>query len=360
MRSTARVLLALVLLGGTLPMAEGWSQEPARPAAQATADADPLPGLPHPTDEPYSLFLPPVVQPAPPPLPGPYFERDPLLDPPPFPPPGWYGDVQLNVLEPHVKNRLVDTVQIGTRISDTVTLPSAELNWTVSPRFEVGYRLPSGFGSFAIAYRFMDSEGASTVAGTDSPASLHSRLDMQVLDLDYVSRELSLWPCWEMRWFFGGRLANIYFDSRSQESFAAAVAGSGVFVRRDTDRYIGFGPHWGLELERHLADWGLTVVGRAEGCIDLGRIRQGFFEESTLPGPTGQPLTGETHIRSSQGVPIFHAQLGLGWQPPEWPKLHFFVGYQYEHWWDVGRLNLIASKGELEDHGLWLEAGYNF
>jgi hypothetical protein len=361
MRSTPRLLLALALLGGALPTASGRAQAPARPAATADTKApDPLPGLPQPPEQPYSLFLPPVAQPAPPPLPGPYLELDPLLDRPPLPPPGWYGDVEINVLSPHVKNALVDTVQIGTAAPDIVALPSARLNWTVSPRFEVGYRLPSAFGSFAVAYRFMDSDGTGSLAGPDGPATLTSRLDVQVFDLDYDSRELSLWPCWEMRWFFGARLVNIYFDSRSQEAFAAAAAGTGVFVRRDTDRYVGLGPHWGLELERHLADWGLTAVGRADGSIDLGRIRQGFFEESTTIGPTGQPLAGETHLRSSQAVPMFHAQLGLSWRPPEWPSLHLFAGYQYEHWWNVGLLSLIASRGELEDHGLWLEAGFNF
>jgi hypothetical protein len=251
-------------------------------------------------------------------------------------------------------------VQIGTSAPDTVQLPSARLDWTVSPRFEVGYRLPSGFGAFAVAYQFLASDGTGTLAEPDGVASLKSRLDVHVFDLDYASRELSLWPCWDMRWFFGGRLADIYFDSRAEEPFAEAAAGSGIFVKRDTDRFVGIGPHLGLELERRLADWGLAVVGRVDGWIDLGRIRQGFFEESTTLGPTGQPLTGETHIRSSQAVPMFHMQLGVSWQPPEWPNAHFFAGYQYEHWWNLGRLNLIASKGELEDHGLWLEAGFNF
>jgi hypothetical protein len=352
------------LLGGALSTAQGWAQSPTRPATPATADAPPpdvLPGLPRPAEEPASLFLQPVVQPSPPSLPGPYFEPDSHLDPPPLPPPGWYGDVELNVLSPHVKNALVGTVQIGTLAPDTVALPSARLGWTVSPRFEVGYHLPSGFGSFAVAYRFMDSDGSGTLPGPDGLASIHSRLDVQVFDLDYVSRELSLWPCWDMKWLFGGRLVNIYFDSRSQEPFAEAAAGTGVFLRRDTDRFVGFGPHWGLELERNLGDWGLAVVGRLDGCIEMGRVRQGFFEESTALGPDGLPLTGQTHNRSSQAVEMFRAQLGLRWKPLEWPNAQFFAGYEYEHWYNVGRLNLIDfTKGELEDHGLWLQVGYRF
>ena len=43
--------------------------------------------------------------------------------------------------------------------SDVVSVPMAELNWTVSPRFELGYRLPSGFGEVDVAYRFLLAEG---------------------------------------------------------------------------------------------------------------------------------------------------------------------------------------------------------
>jgi hypothetical protein len=362
MLSTARVLFALAWLAGVLPVAEGLAQAPTRPAASATAETTPdvPPGLPRPPEEPASLFVPPRPQVAPPPLPGPYFEPDPRLDRPPLPPPGWFGDVEVNVLGPYVKNKLVDTVQIGTSAPDTVQLPSARLNWTVSPTFEVGYRLPSAFGAFAVAYRFLASDGSGTTAGPDGPATLASRLDLQVFDLDYISREIALWPCWDMRWFFGGRLVNVYFDSRSQEPVAEAAAGSGVVERRDTDRYVGFGPHWGLEVERHLADWGLTVVGRVDGSLALGRIRQGFFEESTTLGADGVPLGGQMHVRSSQAVPMVRAQLGLSWQPSEWPQAQFFAGYQYEHWFNIGRLSLLGDDGELEAHGLWLEAAYRF
>jgi hypothetical protein len=349
------------MLLGIWPAAQARSQTPEQlPAPPEKKPSDVLPGLPRLPEQPQSLFLAPPPQAPPPEIPGPYFEPAPLLDVPPVPQTGWFADGEVNVVSPHVKNQLIGTVQINGFAPDTVRLPSSDLNWTVSPRFEAGYRFLSGYGECLFAYQFLASHGSETMMGPDGPAALSSRVDVQVFDFDYTSREISLWPMWEMRWFFGGRLANVYFDSRSEEPLAEAAAGTGVFFRRVTNHYIGFGPHCGLELERHLGDSGLSLVVRPDGWISLGRIRQGFFEESTTLGLDGRPLTGESHVFASQAVLRFHLQGGLSWRPPQWPNTHFFAGYQYEKWWNVGRESDIGSGGELEVQGVWLQAGINF
>jgi hypothetical protein len=105
----------------------------------------------------------------------------------------------------------------------------------------------------------------------------------------------------------------------------------------------------------------LALVGRVDGWISLGRIRQGFFEVATTPGPVGLPLVSETRLSSSQAVPSLNIQLGLGWQPPGWCNTHFFLGYGYEYWWNVGReSNTLDSRGELSDQGVLLRAEFNF
>ena len=230
-----------------------------------TEAPNPLPDLPRLPDEPRSLFAPPPPPGPPgPPLPGPYFEDDPRLDPPILPLPGWFADVETEIAVAHVKNKLVNTVSAGGAAPNTVALPSAELDWTVAPRFELGYRLPSGFGAFALAYRFLTTEGTQGTIGADGPASLHSRLELNEIDFDYVSREFSLWPLWEMQWRFGGRLTELFFDSRADEPFAAAAAGSGIFESRDANGYVGFGPHWGVQLVRQLDASGFSLVGAVE------------------------------------------------------------------------------------------------
>src|SRR5207253_2591637 len=103
--------------------------------------------------------------------------------------PGWFGQVDVGYLAPHLKNELINTVTFADGSTTTVGLPAARLDWTVSPRFEVGYRLPTGFGGISLSYRFLVAEGTDFIAGLDGSAVLKSRLDFHVADLDWSSRE---------------------------------------------------------------------------------------------------------------------------------------------------------------------------
>jgi hypothetical protein len=368
MAPRSRFLLVLAGLGA-IACAQSASAQRAKSEAvpQATApvsEPEVLPGLPRPTDVPPSLFR----QPSPikaytcEPLPGPYFERDPLLEPPWLPAPGWFTGVDLGIVGPHVKNRLVDTVVVGNRPPDIVHLPGADLDWTVSPRFEMGYRLPSGFGEFALSYGFLATDGTESVLGPDGPAALKSRLDLNIVDLDYASHEFftEQWPYCHMKWRFGLRYANVFFDSRAEESVATATAGSGIFETRVSNRYWGIGPHAGLELTRGFENSGLALVGSIDGAILLGRISQNFFEATTSVGTTGQLLSGNTRESGSQSVPIINVFLGLRWQPPAIPRFHADLGFVYEYWWNVGRDSATTSRGELSDQGVMVRAEFNF
>jgi hypothetical protein len=355
-------VVVLALLGASLSVGRGFGQAPKSAATADQAQPDPLPGLPRPPDIPGSLFQQPG--PTPPytcaPLVGPYFQADPRLDPPCLPAPGWFADVELDIVGAHVKNRLKDVVTVDSRPPNTVHLGSAELDWAAAPRFEVGYRLPAGFGAFALAYRFLATDGSSTIQGPDGPASLRSRLDLNVIDLDYVSREFltEQWPYARMRWFFGIRYADVFFDSLAQETLAAAAAGSGIFETRVSNNFSGAGPHAGLELTHSLGASGLALVARSEGALVFGEIHQHFFENTTTAG--GLPLSGLTRESNPQTVPMLNVLLGLSWQPPGYPNVSLSLGYVYEYWWNVGRLSTTTSRGEVSDQGIALRAGFHF
>jgi hypothetical protein len=355
-------LLALLVVLAAIPLAPRALAQTQKPAATSSAELDVLPGLPRPPDAPQSLMLKPPANPpySCDPLPGPYFEHDPRLDPPPLPPPGWFTDVEVGLVGAHVKNRVSGMVQVGTAPPNTVDLPSAELDWTVAPRFEVGYRLPSGFGEFCVAYRFLATDGTGVTPGNDAPAAFRSRLDLNLVDVDYASREISLWPHCDMKWRFGLRWADVYFDSRADEPFAAAAAGSGIFEMRTSNNFWGVGPHAGLELGHCFTESGLAVVGWVDAAILLGRIRQNFFEASTTLGPGGQLLSGNTRLSVSQDVPTVNTFAGLRWQPPSYPNSYLFLGFQYEYWWNVGRNSSTTARGELSDQGILLRAEVNF
>jgi hypothetical protein len=343
-------------------------------SASATSPRDPgaggvpeiLRSLPQVADAPASLLAPaPPLGPLPRAAERPYLERDPLLDPTDLPPPGWFFDLEVDPTKAHVKNEIsTGVLNPATGNTDTVGLLSATLNWAISPRFDAGYRLPSGFGEFLLSYRFLATEGSELTEGADGPARLSSLLDINQVDLDYASSEFSLWPKWEMRWRLGLRYAYVYFDSRADEAFEAAAAGSGVFQTRVTNSFVGFGPHAGVDLSRRFGTCGLAFVTKADFALLVGHIRQQFSERTTTIGPDGQPLVGALGASDSQGVPVLEVQAGLSWQPPRYPCATFFLGYRYEYWWEVGMLDSLnngaGTFGEIFDQGVVLRAEFNF
>src|SRR5580704_8734105 len=179
---------------------------PAPPAAVSTNstgnEAPYLKGLPYAPDVPSSLYAPatPTYTCSVPECP--YFDCDPRLDPFCLPQPGWVADIEVDVNQPHVSNGIHDTVTLG-GVKSQVAVGNARLDWTGSPLFQLGYRLPDGFGEFDLSYRFITSRGTGTIEGPgsapDGPASLLSRLDIQEAGFEYASNEISICSWW-MKW----------------------------------------------------------------------------------------------------------------------------------------------------------------
>jgi hypothetical protein len=335
------------------------------PDAPAAGDGEAILQALHQPRIPASLFAP-----SPPPSSGfmpvdsPYFVRDPLLDSSQFPPPGWFAGAELQVLKPHLINRLSNTVQNPVQkasgTSTTVALPSAPLDWAVSPRVFLGYRLPSGFGEFAVTYRHLGTMGSEGVRGANGPATLNSRLAFDMIDFDYSSRELSLWPKCDMKWTFGLRVLTLFFDSRADQPFAQAAAGSGIFQAREYNNLVGLGPHAALELVRHLGASGWALCLNTDFSSEFNWSHQGFFTRSTTLGPAGRPLAGESFVFFHQGTSIVNVQAGVTWQPSRSSATRLFLGYQYERWFALEGVVDSGSHGQLWDQGVVLQATIHF
>jgi hypothetical protein len=392
MAGTARLMLIL-LVAGTLTASGTYAQTTDGPAADAVAEPVPefLKTLPRPPDRPASLYAPaPPLAPPPPDLERPYFQPDPLLDPPVLGEIGWFGRVDIGILKPHLVNELslpvpvpitsapgiplgvppsvqaspgqnffTPPMSIAPR-SVTVGVDASHLNWTVSPRFEVGYRLPSGFGGISLAYRFLAAQGSDAVIGADGPAVLSSRLDINTADLNWSSREYTPWGrFWDLRVRLGVRYVSVYFDSQANEPFAEAAAGSTLYNQRTTNSFVGLGAAGAVEVGRKLNFWGLRASGLLDFAEPFGRVRQGYFYSSTTSA-NGAPHSAETHISSSMTAPIITTQLGLDWQPPAYPTFRLFAGWQFEYWWDVGRELPFSTLGYFFINGIVLRGEWNF
>jgi hypothetical protein len=307
----------------------------------------------------------------------------PWLDPPEAAPPGFFFNLESSVLWPEFHSQLLggrvtlaqtSGVALNSSIGippgqgmpitgDLVNFTFSKLNPTLSPRFELGYRLPEGYGEMRLSYRFMDSSGSDTiVVGPLGPAAQTGRLSIQFLDLDYATREYTLPLGWEMRPAVGVRLASGFLDS--QVAFLNPVTlqeqpfGLAPFTRLtqfESVNNLWIGVHAVLELARKLGDSGLAVFGRVEAAGLYGRTRQIFSETFVeSPGFTS------TNIANRLGAPIVATQVGLSYDVPRWKHTRFLIGYQYEAWWQFGRGNNDVSFGTLTNQGLFLRSEFNF
>jgi hypothetical protein len=257
--------------------------------------------------------------------------------------------VDIALVAPHINNRLVNTVAVpwgtGTEI---VHVPQASLDWTGAPVLTLGYRLPQGFGEFLVSERFLVSQGTDNVANFDvlGDAMLRSRLNLNVVDLDYASREWSLAPLWDMKWQAGVRIADIFFDSRAQGR---------VREERTSNSFVGAGPHAGLELARRFDDTGLAAFARLDYGLLLGGIDQSFEETRTPIG--GSAVGGAVNAHQTQAIDHLTFETGLTWAPRE-DHMRFSLGYLIEQWWYLGQVD--PSRADLRDQGVFFRAEFNF
>jgi hypothetical protein len=338
-------------------------------AQQAPADAAPAaPG--------YVLPSPdwPLVQ---------FDQHDPLLDRPDQPQPGPFTNGELSLIFPHLRNQLRGVVfNPITRTQDTVSFPGNPVGPTVMPKLELGYRLADGWGNLLLGYRFLSTSGSDTaligpLAGgplipipppniAPSPASQQGRLDFDIFDLTYVTQPIAVFPGWYLRTGAGFRTLTLFFDSNVQFFDPAHAGVGGPVSQKESNSLYGFGGFGLVEVERCLwaPEWGL--VGRIEGMDSYSRITQNFTQ-TIFAGPGSLNPVAYTRWYNGVGVSELRGMLSLSYVVPRWNYSRFLVGYQYEAFFQIGRITsfgpittLPDDRGSLSLQGLLLRAEFNF
>jgi hypothetical protein len=295
-------------------------------------------------------------------------EPDPLLDRPYSAQPGFFANAEANVLWLHLRNELGGPVlnTVAGRV-DTVTFSGNRLDPAVSPRFELGYRLPDGWGSLELTYRFLASRGRNQlISGPEdvvqAPVNEVGRVDFNIIDFAYVSREYSLDPHWNMRWGIGARMMFLFFDSRND--FINPASDRGTILAQTMSTHLRSYGAWGfLDVERQTGIPGLTAFGRLEGSDMYARSSQ-LYTETVAGSPGEPPPSFVNRFDGAVGVPTLREVLGLSYTVPRWNYSRFMLGYQYETYFQIGRQSptsgVIDTRGQLDVHGLFLRAEFNF
>jgi hypothetical protein len=392
MARTARRLLIVGLLGVVLAIPSARAQSPAPlPAAASPSPAvrrdlaellddpnalpAPLPApsasaplngwepdflktLPQPPDQPGSLFQ-PTPQPGPPPADlEHYFEQDALLDPPRWGNLGWFTDIQIQAIHPTLFFGQFRH-GVGPNDSPQVALGAAKQNWTVAPRIEIGYRLPSGFGGFSFSDQFFTTSGSGPFVGPAGTLTRTTHFGVNYSDWDYISPEYTQWTNWSMTWRAGVRLAETWTNTHVDQSFASAGSGTGIVSEQASNYTVGAGPHVGLMLDRKFPASGFSLIAKFDIANTFTRERSLFSATNTSGNRT---VFTQNYW---QQVPILNYQLGVGWQPPANPNISLYAGYIYEFWWQVGTNSNITpltggTRAAFDNQGIVFQAKIAF
>jgi hypothetical protein len=334
-----------------------------------------LKSMPQPPAAPRSLYQPaPGIGPPPPNLEH-YWELDPLLDPPQWGQrPGLFWDVKFDIIHPTLfAGRFKNQVTTSAGQTVEVAPGAANLNWTVAPRVELGYRLPSGFGGFAVSDRFFNSVGTAPFSGPAGSTIRTSNLGVNYTDWDYVSREYTPWTnenaVWTLEWRAGIRLDYLWFTNRADQPFARAAGATGTFAQGDSGYDVGAGPHFGVAVDRKIPQNGLYLHMMLDIADTFTRQHQQFSALTTTLNAAGQPARGGFNQNFWQELPILNYQVGVGWQPPSLPNLKFYVGYVYEFWWQVSSNTNFpnnnttfsgAARAFFNNQGVVFQGGFNW
>jgi len=264
--------------------------------------------------------------------------------------PGCFLNFEVGLVKPHLNNNLVSGVNVIGLGPDTVSLPSGWLGGTVSPRVEFGYRLAEGGPELLVAYRNVTSEGFEGILDFDPQGNgcLHTRLDLNVIDLDYATRQFILVPNLDLQGQVGARFATLYFDEHAVGQ---------ILDQKVSNNFVGAGPQLGFNGTYWFPGTRLGLFTRAEGAVLFGEVRQNFAESFWV---NDVPVAGgAANQHGAQTVPVFRVQAGLSWSP-QWSNhsVRFTGGYEYEYWWNLGSVG--PSNADLTIQGLFLRGEWTF
>ena len=328
------------------------SEEPSPPGGTGVAPVAPALG---PSPGP---FAPPPSSPFPPrdaqdPL---YQPRDPGLN-------GWglydwfsmpqqfFADIEVDILKPHLKSALTNTVTFPNGSQTTVQPPTTQVGWTAAPRIEVGWFIQPSLGYFALSWRgFADQAEQNATSLDGTPFALRTRLDVNQVTFDYGTVPYSYAP----RWFLSGRIgmaaADVFFDNQAVNAAQTLYA---------NNKYYGAGPHVRMDLWREFNLLpGLSVFAQPDLMVLVGQIQQNYQEDNVAPD--GSTVTGFFIQRKTQTVPVLTLRTGLSYTPANLSNWRFMAGYEFEEWWFVGQVDMAASRGQLSTNGIFLRAFVTF
>jgi major outer membrane protein len=269
--------------------------------------------------------------------------------------PGWYVQHGVGLFKPHIKSRITSGAPLSPQFTAPVQLPMGGLlDWTGSPDLHLGYRFAASQDELHVRYQGVFSQGSQVSPGFDAfgSATLTGRLSANIVDLDYVSRELlyrAIMPnlTRDVDFRFGIRTATVFFDSRA--------VGHQILNEHMSNMFAGVGPRVGFDASRWVFG-GLGFYFQSEGSALVGQVHQRFSETALVNG--SRLIASSSTPYQSTGVGILALESGLRWVPRWNENLRLSIGYHWERWWNVGAAD--GSNAELTLQGIFFRGELRF
>jgi hypothetical protein len=273
-------------------------------------------------------------------------------------PEGLFLNGELEFLFPYVKNQLSATLTFPNGSTDRLNVPQTGLDFTVSPRFELGYHLPSSLGDLLIGYQFLVTEGHGQDTTNFGSSSIKSRLDINQFDIDYATATYSPLPRYDLKFRIGARLGAVYLDSE---------ASNAIDFQQASNYFVGAGPSATIDFEHRFKEVPeLGLYFRLDGAALTGQVRQKFRE--TIDGGTPGEEDAFFSVQKTQTSEVLTLQAGFIYRPfGEFSdRLRITGGYELQQWWGVGKLNgsvapaNVSSDASITTQGIYLRGEYDF
>src|SRR5262249_1814538 len=232
-------------------------------------------------------------------------------------------------------------------VTTDLFIPQPELDVADALKIRLGYEFANGCGGFAVSYPYLVSDGFDRVRGAASGfgvLDLLGRLDINVVDLSYVSPAFPLAGRGVFNWEIGARLGSIFFDNQ----LLLPVNQPQILDLHVSNHFFGAGPQAAVGLSQPLGSDRLALFGRVDGSILIGtvtqryRINREFFIHEF----------GETDQHGTQAVPTLAVQAGFCWSPFLSGRVQLLAGYQWEQFWNVGDVN--GSQADVWAQGAFI------
>ncbi|MDX1945751.1 MAG: hypothetical protein SFU86_10175 [Pirellulaceae bacterium] len=288
---------------------------------------------------------------------------------------GWFINAEATLYFPQISPSFNSGTYLQPTFATPVTLGASDLDRSIMPKLELGYRYEHGLGDIRAGYRYLGSSGSEALGGgydSSGQGTLSSEYQIHVLDVDLNILEFNseglplfmplvlapgrlglgkplhkgfLLPPLEYRMYFGARVATFFYES---------IGSGDLMTESVTNTFQGAGVHFGWDMNQQLrTDWPLFLHMRAEGSGIFGLLSQRFSRTTLADSATGGFKS------DGIGVPTVDLEIGLAWAP-HWPyrDTRFLLAYRYEEWFSWA--NTSDSQAELYLNGILLRGEYKF